>query len=117
MNLRQTKILRPNDTFPDRSSPMRHNAKKVLKIVFPIFLLLISSHVLAEEQPKGDQTREAKQDVSEPVPDIADLIPKVTKLSRDLEKKEGVRSLNLTIYRYVPGFDEIVSSIYDSISV
>jgi len=67
MNLRQTKILRTNDTFPDRSSPMRHNAKKVLKIVFPIFLLLTSSHVLAEEQPKGDQTREAKQDVSEPV--------------------------------------------------
>lgn len=30
---------------------MRHNAKKVLKIVFPIFLLLTSSHVLAEEQP------------------------------------------------------------------
>jgi hypothetical protein len=38
---------------------MRHIAKKVLEIVFPIFLLLISGHVLAEEQPKSDQTPEA----------------------------------------------------------
>ena len=78
MNLRQTKIVRTSDPFPDLSSLMRYIAKKVLKIVFPIFLLLISSHVLAEEQPKDDQTREAKQEVSDPVPDIADLIPKVT---------------------------------------
>ena len=35
----------------------------------------------------------------------------------DIEKEEGVRSLNLTIFRYVLGFDEIVSSIYDLISV
>ena len=84
MNLRKTKIVFTNDPFPDRSSHMRHIAKKVLRIVFPIFLLLISSHVLAEEKPKADQSPEAKQDVSEPVPDIAELIPKATKLSRDL---------------------------------
>ena len=28
-------------------------------------------------------------------------------------RKKRVRSLNLTIYRFVPGFDEIVSSIID----
>jgi small-conductance mechanosensitive channel len=63
---------------------MRHIAKKVLKTVFPIFLLLISSQLLAEEQPKGDQAREAKKEVSDPVPGIADLIPIATKLSGDL---------------------------------
>ena len=30
---------------------------------------------------------------------------------RPLEEKSGVRSLNLTCYRFVPGFDEIVSLI------
>jgi hypothetical protein len=38
---------------------MRYIEKKVFRIVFPLFLLLISSHVQAEEQPKGDQTPEA----------------------------------------------------------
>jgi hypothetical protein len=32
-------------------------------------------------------------------------------------KKNGVRSLKLAICRFVPGFDEIVFSIYDLISV
>ena len=31
--------------------------------------------------------------------------------------KKKVRSLNLTIYRFVPGFDQIVSSIYGWILV
>ncbi|MFC1881678.1 hypothetical protein ACFL2S_09320, partial [Thermodesulfobacteriota bacterium] len=92
---------------------MRHNAKKVLKIVFPIFLLLTSSHVLAEEQPKGDQIREAKQDVSEPVPDIADLIPKVTKLSGDLATLENRVSGVLDISKFEEKYARIEENLKD----
>ena len=63
---------------------MKHSANKILRLVLPIALILISNHVLAQEQPKGDQSLEAKQDVSEPIPDLADIIPKATKLSGDL---------------------------------
>jgi len=113
MTLRQTKIVRTNDPSPDRSSHMRHIAIKVLKIVFPIFLLLISSHVLAEEQPKGDQTREAKQDVPEPVPDIADLIPKATKLSGDLATLENRVSGVLDISKFEEKYARIEESLKD----
>ena len=68
---------------------MNQNAKRVFKIGFLIFLLLSSSLVFAEEKPKDDQTHEAKQYESEPVPDLADLIPKTTKLSRDLANLEN----------------------------
>jgi len=111
MNLRQTKILSTNDTFPDRISPMRHNAKKVIQIVFPIFFLLTSSHVLAEEQPKGDQTREAKQEVSDPVPDLADLIPKATKLSGDLAILENRASIILDISKFEEKYARIEENL------
>ena len=63
---------------------MKYPAKKILTVVLPIVLLLISSHVLAQEQPNGDQIPEIKQDVSVSVPDLADIIPKATKLSGEL---------------------------------
>ena len=68
---------------------MRHFAKKILGLVLPIAVILISSLVLAQEQPKADQTPEAKQDVSEPLPDLGDIIPKATKLSGDLAVLEN----------------------------
>ena len=52
--------------------------------MFPIVVLLISSLVLAQEQPNGDQPPETKQDVSVSAPDLADIIPKTAKLSADL---------------------------------
>ena len=63
---------------------MRNSGKTILRLVLPITLILMAGHVLAQEQPKGDQTQEAKQEVSEPEPDLADIIPKATKLSGDL---------------------------------
>ena len=63
---------------------MRHPAKTILRVVFPIVVLLISSLVLAQEQPNGDQPPETKQDVSVSAPDLADIIPKTAKLSADL---------------------------------
>ena len=63
---------------------MRDSAKKIFRVVLPITVLLVSSHVLAQEQSDGDQPSEKKQDVSVSAPDLADIIPKVTKLSGDL---------------------------------
>jgi small-conductance mechanosensitive channel len=92
---------------------MRHIAKKVLKTVFPIFLLLISSQLLAEEQPKGDQAREAKQEVSDPVPDIADLIPKATKLSGDLAILENRVSGVIDTSKFEEKYAQIEESLKD----
>ncbi len=63
---------------------MRHLAKKILRIVLPIAVLLISSHVLAQEQSNGDQISATKQDVAVSAPDLADIIPKAAKLSGEL---------------------------------
>ena len=63
---------------------MRHLAKKILRSVLPIVILLISSHGFAQDQSKGDQTTGANQDVAGSVPDLADIIPKAAKLSGEL---------------------------------
>jgi potassium efflux system protein len=63
---------------------MRHPAKKIFRVVLPIAVILLSSHVLAQEQPNGDKIPEIKQDVSVSAPDLADIIPKATKLSAEL---------------------------------
>ncbi len=63
---------------------MKHLAKKILWSLLPIVILLISSHLLAQEQSKGDQTSRTKQDVAVSAPDLADIIPKAAKLSGEL---------------------------------
>jgi small-conductance mechanosensitive channel len=45
--------------------------------------------VLAQEQPNGDQPPEAKQEVTESVPNLADIIPKAAQLSGDLAALEN----------------------------
>ncbi|MGD8469456.1 MAG: mechanosensitive ion channel, partial [Desulfobacterales bacterium] len=54
-----------------------------------IAVILLSSHVLAQEQPDGDQTSETKQEVAESTPDIADIIPKAAKLYGDMATLEN----------------------------
>jgi len=68
---------------------MRYFAKKILRVVLPMAVLLISSHVLAQEQSNGDQTPGTKRDESVSAPDLADIIPKATKLSADLATLEN----------------------------
>ena len=63
---------------------MRYLAKKILRAVLPIVVLLISSHGFAQDQSKGDQITGAKQDVAVSAPDLADIIPKAAKLSGEL---------------------------------
>ena len=92
---------------------MRHSAKKILRLVLPIAVILISSHVLAQEQSKGDQTREAKQDVSEPAPDLADIIPKATKLSGNLAILEHKVSGVLDISEFEEKYARIEENLKD----
>jgi len=68
---------------------MRLPAKKILRAVLPIAVLLISSHALAEELSNGDQTTGAKQDVAVSAPDLADIIPLAAKLSGHLATLEN----------------------------
>ena len=90
---------------------MRHSAWNYLKFVLPIAVILLSSHVLAEEQPKDDQTREIKQDDSEPVPDLADLIPKATKMSGELASLENKVSGILDISEFEEKYARIEENL------
>jgi small-conductance mechanosensitive channel len=68
---------------------MKNPAKKILSVVLPIAVLLISGQVLAQEPSNGDKTSETKQDVSESALDMADIIPKAAKLSGHLASLES----------------------------
>jgi potassium efflux system protein len=63
---------------------MKYPAKKIFGVVLPMAVLLISSQVLAQNRPDGDQIRETKRHVPESAPGLADIIPKATKLFADL---------------------------------
>ena len=63
---------------------MKFTAKKILCVVLLMAVLLISNHVLAQEQSQGDQPSDAKQEVPPAVPDLADIIPLATELSHRL---------------------------------
>jgi len=68
---------------------MRLPAKKILRIVLPIAVILISSHALPHEQSQVDQTSGAKRESPAPAPDLAEIIPLATKLSRRLAALEN----------------------------
>ena len=92
---------------------MRHSAKKILRLVLPIAVILISSHVLAQEQPEGDQTSGTKRDVSESAPDLADIIPLATKLSGDLATLENSVTGVLNVSEFEEKFARIEENLKD----
>lgn len=63
---------------------MKHPVNKIFWIVLPIAVFLILSSVSAQEQSNGDQTSEAKQNMSVPTLDLAEIIPEAAKLSGQL---------------------------------
>jgi len=63
---------------------MKNPAKKVLTVVLAIAIFLIPRYALPHEQSNVEQTSATKQDVSASEPDLADIIPKATKLSANL---------------------------------
>ena len=62
--------------------------QKILGIVLQIAVLLISSHVLAQEPSNGDQPSGANREVSVSAPDLAEIIPMATILSGNLATLE-----------------------------
>lgn len=92
---------------------MSHSAKKILRLVLPIALILISSHVLAQEKPNSDQTSETKRDVSEPAQDLADIIPLATKLSGDLATLENSVTGVLDISEFEEKYARIEENLKD----
>jgi len=68
---------------------MRLPAKKILWVVLPMALLLISSHGLAHESSQVGQATGAKGELPAPAPDLAEIIPLATKLSGRLAALEN----------------------------
>ena len=68
---------------------MRLPEKKILGVVLTMAVLLISSHVLADQQPQGQPPGDAKREVYAKAPDLADIIPLATKLSGRLAALEN----------------------------
>jgi potassium efflux system protein len=70
---------------------MKLTKKKIFTVVLPVAILLMPNQVLAQaqDQSKGDQTATAKPDSPESAPDLADVIPKATKLAADLAVLEN----------------------------
>ena len=68
---------------------MKIFAKKILGAVLSMAVLLISSHGLAQEQYKGDQTSGAKQETLVSPPDLADIVPSAAELSSRLAALEN----------------------------
>ena len=60
---------------------MRRSAKRIVGLLLSIAAFLISSHVLAQEQPSGDKASSSKQESVVAVPDVADITPLESKLS------------------------------------
>ncbi len=71
------------------SSIMKHLAKKILGVVLPMAVVLISSHALPHEQSQVAQTTAAKAEAPAPAPDLAEIIPSAATLSSRLTALEN----------------------------
>jgi potassium efflux system protein len=68
---------------------MRVSAKNSFRIALLMAVLLISSHGLADEQSQGDQASSATQELPLVAPDLGEIIPMATELSRRLVSLEN----------------------------
>ena len=92
---------------------MKLSAKKILRVVLPITVLLISNHVLAQDQPEGDQLLDTNRELPVVVPDLADIIPLATKLTGRLAVLENQIADLLDISAVQSNFVEIEASLKD----
>ncbi len=68
---------------------MRFTARKIFWVVLPMAVLLIASQLLAHEQSQSDQVSGAKPALSEPAPDLADIVPSAAELAGRLVTLEN----------------------------
>ncbi|MGD9132123.1 MAG: mechanosensitive ion channel [Desulfobacterales bacterium] len=90
---------------------MKLPKKKILAVVLPIAILLIPFQVSAQDQSQSDQTAAAKPDLPASAPDLADIIPKATKLAADLATLEN----RVTGAPDVSEFEKKVAEIEESL--
>ncbi|MBT8369834.1 MAG: hypothetical protein KJO34_02660, partial [Deltaproteobacteria bacterium] len=92
---------------------MKLSAKKILRVVLPITVLLIPNHVLGQDQPQGNQLPDTKREMPVVVPDLADIIPLATKLTGRLTVLENQIADLLDISAVQSNFVEIEASLKD----
>jgi archaellum component FlaC len=95
---------------------MRHSARTILRLVLPVAVILISSYVLAQEQPKVDQTSGTKREASDSTPDLADIMPLATKLSGDLATLENSLTGILNISEFEEKYARIEENLKDPVA-
>ena len=93
---------------------MKNPAKKILTVVLAIVIILISRYALPQEQSNAEQTSATKQNVSGSAPDLADIIPKATKLSADLAALENRVSTAPDVSEFEKKVAGIEESLKDS---
>ncbi|MGD1971928.1 MAG: hypothetical protein PVF24_09960 [Desulfobacterales bacterium] len=92
---------------------MKHLVKKILGVVLPMAVILISSHALPHEQSQVAQTTTAKAEAPAPAPDLAEIIPLATKLTGRLAVLENQIADLLDISAVQSNFVEIEASLKD----
>ncbi len=92
---------------------MRFHANKILGIVLPIAVLLISSNVRAQEPSPGGQTLGAKEGISSAVPDLADIVPLAAELTGRLATLENRIKDGPDISKIEKKYDGIEANLKD----
>ena len=87
--------------------------KKILGVVLPMTVILISSHALPHEQSQVARTTTAKAEAPAPAPDLAEIIPLATKLTGRLAVLENQIADLLDISAVQSNFVEIEASLKD----
>ncbi len=87
------------------------SANKILGVVLPMAVLLISSHALPHEQSQVDQTTTAKTELPVPAPDLAEIIPLAAALSSRLAALENKVTDLLDISEVESKFAEIEANL------
>jgi potassium efflux system protein len=95
----------------NNSLPFGSLLKKILGIVLPMAVLLISSHGLAHELPQSDQTSDAVREIPAPAPDLADIVPLATELSGRLAALENKIKGGLDISSVEKKYDGIEANL------
>jgi len=90
---------------------MKHTANKFLRVLLPMAVVLISSHVLAQDQSRVDQSFDAKKELSVPAPDLAEIIPLAATLSSRLAVLENKVTGLLDISEVGSKFDAIEANL------
>ena len=90
---------------------MIFTAQKILRVMLPMAMILIASHVWAQEHSPGAKASDAKQESPIAAPDLADIIPSAAKLAFRLTTLENRIEAGLDVSAIGEKFDKIESNL------